>query len=197
MGLSVRWKKKKFLNLSVDVAEYKIFVNENNDVDKIENLSYANFSTDSEEIAQLLEIAQLEPIKLDFKSKILCKSFQSELKKYTNKFKPKKLDEICRNEIDYKLVDYYERNKKQNLLIEPHTNFLNSFFKLNSIIKSSPYLKQYFPRLIRNRGTIAISFLEFTTENDMEEFIDDIRKMVSFELAEWCIYPKFSIKKYF
>ena len=55
---------------------------------------------------------------------------------------------------------------------------------LNSILKESPYLKAFFPRLIRNRGTISISFLEFTSETDMEDFIDDIRKMVSFELAK-------------
>lgn len=81
-------------------------------------------------------------------------------------------------------MDYYERNKNQNLLIESHSNFLKFFFILNSILKSSPYLKEYYPRLIHNRGTNAISFLDFTIENDMEDFIDELKKMISFELAK-------------
>lgn len=177
--------ENKYLNILVDVTKYKIFVSQNDEINKIENLSYTiNFDLKAPEITQLFEIAKLAPISLDLEKKILCKSFLDELKDYANKFNPVKLDEICKNEIDYKLVDYYERNKNQNLLKEPHIYFIKVFFMLNSLLKASPHLKAYFPRLIRNRGIISISFLEFTSENDMEEFIEDIRKMVSFELAK-------------
>ena len=177
-------KENKYLNILVELTNYKIFISQNNELFYIEDLSYTIDFAVEKEISQLFEIAKLEPIKLDFKSKILCQSFLDELKKYRNKFKPMTLDEICRKEIDYKLVDYYERNKNQNLLKEPHKSFLNVFFKLNSILKSSPYLKEYFPRFICYRGIISISFLEFSKDSDMEDFIEDIRKMIIFETAE-------------
>ena len=177
--------ENKNLNILVDVTKYKIFVSQNDEIDKIANLSYTiNFDLNKPEIVELFEVAKLAPIKLDFNKKILCQSFLDELRDYANKLNPVKLDEICKKEIDYKLVDYYERNKNQNLLKEPHINFIKVFFKLNSILKASPYLRAYFPRLIRNRGTISMSFLEFTSETDMEDFIEDIQKMVSFELAK-------------
>ena len=180
--------ENKYLNILVDVTKYELFISQNDENVNINNLSYTiNFDLNDlnkPEIAQLFEVAKLDPINLDYKNKILCKSFLDELRDYSNKFKQLKLDDICKNEIDNKIVDYYEKNKSQNLLREPHLNFIKVFFKLNSILKASPYLKAFFPRLIRNRGTISISFLEFTSETDMEDFIDDIRKMVSFELAK-------------
>ena len=68
------------------------------------------------------------------------------------------------------------------MLKKKHESFRRVFFKLNEILKSSPYLKQSFPRLIRYRGAIALSFLDVS--NDMEEFIEDIKRMVNYKLTD-------------
>ena len=173
----------KYLKVLVDPTLYKIFINQSNKVTKFANINYAHyFPTDAPEIVQILELSELQPINLDFKQNILCKCFADELKDYKYKFNQLKLEQICKNEIDYKLVEYYEQNKNGNLLEKKHESFRRVFFKLNEILKSSPYLKQSFPRLIRYRGTIALSFLDVS--NDMEEFIEDIKRMVNYKLTD-------------
>ena len=173
----------KYLKVLVDPTLYKIFINQSNKVTKFANINYAHyFPTDAPEIVQILELSELQPINLDFKQNILCKCFADELKDYKYKFNQLKLEQICKNEIDYKLVEYYKQNKNGNLLEKKHESFRRVFFKLNEILKSSPYLKQSFPRLIRYRGTIALSFLDVS--NDMEEFIEDIKRMVNYKLTD-------------
>ena len=173
----------KYLKVLVDPTLYKIFINQSNKVTKFANINYAHyFPTDAPEIVQILELSELQPINLDFKQNILCKCFADELKDYKYKFNQLKLEQICKNEIDYKLVEYYEQNKNGNLLEKKHESFRRVFFKLNEILKSSPYLKQSFPRLIRYRGAIALSFLDVS--NDMEEFIEDIKRMVNYKLTD-------------
>ena len=47
---------------------------------------------------------------------------------------------------------------------------------------NSSNLKKNFPRFMRSRGIIALKFLDVNDE--MDSFIDDIRRVVEFKTAE-------------
>ena len=94
------------------------------------------------------------------------------------------LNEIC-GKIEYKLIDYYEKNKKNNIIDKKYKSFRDVFFRLNDILKNAintTNLKEQFPRFMRLRGSIALKFLDVNDE--MDSFIDDIRRVVEFKIAE-------------
>lgn len=170
------------LNLSVDPSKYKIFVNGNNKFDKMENLRFSlNFKIEDENIKKLFEIAKLYPIECDFNNYLLSANFINILSEFSNKFKTLEIREICKNEIDYKLTEYYENNKNKDLHDNKFKNFTDVFFKINEVIKKAPYLREYFPRFRRMRGVICLKFLE--VDKDLDEFIDDVRRMVLFKTS--------------
>ena len=83
-------------------------------------------------------------------------------------------------QIESKLFDYFETFIKKKLY-EPNENsyksFRTVFFKLNDILKNAKYLKKnFFRRFMRKRGDIALKFLD--KDDDMDSFIDNIRKTV-------------------
>ena len=178
------WNKKhQKLNLSVDPSKYKIFVNGNNKFDKMENLKFSlNFDMTKETVKKLFEIAKTYPIECDFNNKLLSPVFIKILGEYNNKFKTLELYEICKNEIDYKLIEYYENNKNADLFGKNFDNFREVFFKLNEIIKNNPNMRDYFPRLKRMRGIICLKFLE--ADQYLDDFIDDVKRLVKFKTAE-------------
>lgn len=94
------------------------------------------------------------------------------------------LNEICRS-IEYKLIEFYEKNVNNNFLDKKYESFRKVFFQLNKILKTatdSTNLKKNFPRFIRLRGAIALKFLDVYDE--MDNFIDDIERVVEFKTAE-------------
>ena len=80
------------------------------------------------------------------------------------------INEICKNDINNKFIEYYEKNKSNDLKDEKYKGFKEVFFKLNEIIKKTPYLRDYFPRFQPIKGNICLQFL------DVEDFIDDTRR---------------------
>ena len=159
------------LNLSVDPSIYKIFLNENNKFDKMENLKFSlNFNLNDENIKNLFETAKLSPIEYDFNKDLLTTTFIDILKEYKNRFKTLDIKEICKNEIDNKFIEYYESIKSYNLKDINYQNFREVFFKLNDVIKKSSNLKKYFPRFERIKGDICLKFL------NVEDFIEDAKK---------------------
>ena len=178
------WKNQENdkLNLLVDPSKYKIFVNANNKFDKMENLKFTlDFQINDENIKNLIETAKLSPINCDFNNNILCPSFINILAAYKKKFKTLEINEICKNEIDSRLIDYYKNNYNKNLLDNEYKSFRNVFFKLNGILKRASYLKKYFPRFEKNKGQICLKFLD---ENEyLDYFIEDVEIVVEFKTA--------------
>ena len=93
------------------------------------------------------------------------------------------LNDICQI-VENRLIEYYEKNKNNNILDNDHRSFTHVFFKLNDILRNAPdasKLKSNFPRFMRQRGIIALKFLDVNDE--MDDFIDDIRRVVEFKTA--------------
>lgn len=178
------YQDNEFLNLAVNPEKYIVFVNRNNEFDKINNLRFDEnlIIIGNEDLEKLFAIAKSPPINFDLKKKLLSTSFTCVLKDYKNKFNSMELSEICKNYIDQKLIEYYEINSNNNLMDKEHEPFRKAFFDLNEILKTLTHLKQYFPRFMRKRGIISLKFLE--VDDDMDTFIDDIRKLVVFKTAE-------------
>ena len=105
------------IHLSVDPSKYKIFVNQNNSFDKIENIRFKeDFNqAQNDDIQKLFELARSFPIEYDFKNIFLSQIFANNLSEYRNKFRPMKLKEICQNTIEYKLIEYFENIKNDNI----------------------------------------------------------------------------------
>lgn len=182
-----KYQDNKFINLSVDPSKYKIFVNQNNKFDKIENIKFKVEidQANNDDIKNLFELSKLSPIESDFKNNFLSPIFVDNLYEYKNKFRTIKLKEIC-EEIEYKLFDYFEIII-QNNLFERNDKYFQSFrtlfFKLNDILKNSEYLKKnFFKRFMRRRGDIALKFLD--KDDDIDSFIDNIRKAVEIKRKE-------------
>ena len=183
------YQDNEYLNLAVNPEKYKVFVNRNNEFEEISGLRFNENFKDvikDEDLEKILVIAKSPPVNLDFKKMLLSTSFTTVLKNYKNKFNPLELSEICKNSIDQKLLEYYENinnsYSNRNLLDKEHYSFRNAFFALHDILKTSNHLKNYFPRYMRNRGTIALKFLE--ADDDMDSFIDDITRVVIFKTSE-------------
>ena len=86
------------------------------------------------------------------------------------------INEICKNEIDSRLIDYYENNYNKNLLDNEYKSFRNVFFKLNGILKRASYLKKYFPKFEKNKGQICLKFLD---ENEyLDYFIEEVKRVI-------------------
>ena len=86
------------------------------------------------------------------------------------------INEICKNEIDSRLIDYYEKNYNKNLLDNEYKSFRNVFFKLNGILKRASYLKKYFPKFEKNKGQICLKFLD---ENEyLDYFIEEVKRVI-------------------
>ena len=186
--IAFAWKYQddKFLNLSVDPTKYKIFVNQNDSFNKIENLRFEEDFGQAQNIfiERLFQLAKLFPIECDFKNIFIAPVFTKNLSEYKNRFREMTLNEICRR-IEYKLIDYYEKNEKNNILDKKYKSFRDVFFQLNDILKNAnnaTKLKEQFPRFMRLRGAIALKFLDVNDE--MDSFIDDIRRVVEFKTAE-------------
>ena len=180
-----KYQDNEFLNLAVNPEKFKIFVNLNNEFDIINKLRFEETLKDNineEDLEKIFAIAKSPPVNFDLKKILLSYSFTVELEEYKHKFIPMKLSEICQNYIDQKLLEYYENNSNRDLMDKSHKSFRKSFFDLNEILKTSIHLRKYFPRFMRNRGNIALKFLE--VDDDMDSFIDDIRKLVIFKTAE-------------
>ena len=183
---SWKYQDNEFINLSIDPAKYKIFINQNDQFEKIEKLRFEEEFEKAKNpvIDKLFQIAKEFPIESDFKNIFLSQIFTNNLKEYKNKFRPMTLKEICQS-IEYKLIEYYEKNTNNNILDINHKSFREVFFKLNDILrtaKDGSNLKKYFPRFMRLRGVIALKFLDINDE--MDTFIDDIRRVVEFKTAE-------------
>lgn len=173
------------INLSVDPAKYKIFVNQNNEFEKIEKLRFEEDFGQSQNpyIEELFQIAKLFPVKYDFKNVFISQTFTDNLSDYKNKFRMMTLNDICQI-VENRLIEYYEKNKNNNILDNDHRSFTHVFFKLNDILRNAPdasKLKSNFPRFMRQRGIIALKFLDVNDE--MDDFIDDIRRVVEFKTA--------------
>jgi len=177
-----KYRGNEYLNLSVNPDNFRIFLNRNNEFDKIENLKFEENldKVNNNDIEKILAIAKMPPVDCDFKKVLLSESFTKVLVEYKNKFNPMPLSEICEYWIDKKLIEYYENNNK-DLLGKRHKSFRDAFFALNDILKNSTALRNNFPRFMRKRGDISLRFLEV---DDMDTFIDDIKKVVEFKTAE-------------
>ena len=176
-----KYQDNKFINLSVDPSKYKIFVNQNNKFDKIENIKFKVEidQANNDDIKNLFELSKLSPIESDFKNNFLSPIFVDNLEEYKNKFRTIELKEIC-EEIENKLLDYFEISIQKNNY-EPndisYISFRKVFFGLNDILKNAEYLKKnFFKRFMRKRGDIALKFLD--EDYYIDSLIDGIRKVV-------------------
>ena len=178
------WNKKhEKLNLAVDPSKYKIFVNGNNKFDYMENLSFSlKFDMTEDYVKKIFEIAKSFPIECDYNNILLSPVFIKILGDYSNKFKTLGLYEICKNQIDYKFIEYYTKVQNKDLLNKDFDSFREIFFKLNEFIKNNPNMRDYFPGFKRNRGIICLKFLE--VDQYLDEFIDDVKKLVEFKTAK-------------
>ena len=131
------------------------------------------------DIENLFKIARLPPINNDYNNNFLSQEFANNLIEYQNKFRLIRLNEIC-EKIDNRLIEYFERNRNNNLLDENQKYFIIIFFKINEILKKSHNLKQNFNRFMRERRKIVLKFLNAV--NDMDSFIEDVKRTVQFNV---------------
>ena len=125
---------KDYLYLGIDPKKYKIFVNQNYELKKIEEI-YIKEDFDnlkySEIEKELFDLSTQPPINIDYKSMFLEKNFDKVLEKYKYKFKSKTLIEICKNNIDSKIIEYYHKYSSEDLMKKNHKEFRDCFFGLN------------------------------------------------------------------
>lgn len=140
-----------YLKLSIDPKKYRIFVNQNYELKKIEEINL-NDDFDDDLGKELFNISIRPPINEDFKSKTLNSDFNIVLEKYKNNFHSIKLNSICKNTIESKIIEYFHNNSNTNLMNEEHKDFREVFFALHKLIKRNPYLKYYFPQFKREKG---------------------------------------------
>ena len=133
----------EYLSLGINPKKYKIFVNQNYELKKIEeifikegfdNLKYSEIEK------ELFDLSTQPPINIDYKSMFLEKNFDKVLEKYKYKFKSKTLIEICKNNIDSKIIEYYHKYSSEDLMKKNHKEFRDCFFGLNKLIKKHPEL---------------------------------------------------------
>ena len=178
----------EYLNLLVDPKQYKIFVNENYGLNKIENIylkeDFDNLNG-SEIEKELFEISNSSIVNIDYKEMFLECNFNAIFsdEKYKNNFKSMKLIDICQKTIDYRISNYYYKNKNANLMNPEFLEFRQIFRNLASLLKYNPSMKKNFPQFLRERGNIALKFLE-CKEEEMDDFIEDVMKVVFFKANE-------------
>lgn len=170
------------LYLLIDPKQYKIFVNQKyelNKIDKIyirEDFGQLKF-TETER--KLFEISNSKIINVYYEALFLNKSFEEILQDYKINFRIIKFIDICHNIIDTKIIDYYHYNKNNNLLDDKYEEFRLIFFRLNKILKENQFLRDKFPRFMKERGNILLKFLEDKDE-EMDNFVEDVEKVINF-----------------
>ena len=151
------------LCLLIDPKGYKIFVNQNNELKKYEDIylkeGFENFKY-SEIEEKLFELSNSKIINMNYKELFLASSFDMVLGEYKNNFKSIKLIDICKNRIDYSITNYFYHNKHCNLLDKKYEEFRIFFFGLNKLLKENPSLKGYFPQFMKERKNISLKLLE-------------------------------------
>ena len=170
--------------LSIDPKKYKIFINQNNQLKYIQNvyLKEGDFEgiKNTEIENELFKLSKSKIINSDYNELFLEKNYENILgDKYKTNFKSMRLIEICQNEIDNKISDYFYNNEHANLMNKEYHEFRDIYFSLNKIINQKPILKRSFPNFMRLRGKIALKFLE-CNEQQMNDFIEDIERIVKF-----------------
>ena len=173
------------VNLKINLKSYNIFVNQNYKFKKLEEIylkeKFGNLKyTDIEN--QIFQLSKSKIINVDYKENFLASFYDTILFEYRTKFKTKKLIDICKNAIDYKIYDFFYCNKNQNLIDRKYEDFRKAFFALNKILKLEPSLKTNFPQIMRERGNISLKLLE-CDEGEMDNFIEDIERIVTFKAA--------------
>ena len=172
-----------YLYLSIDPRKYKIFVNQNYELKKIDNIyikeDFGNIKY-SEIEQKLFELSNSKIIKTNYKDLFLASSFDTLLEEYKNNFKSLKLIDICKNRIDYAISNYFYQNKYKNLCDKEFEDFRKIFFSLNKLLKENPSLKANFPQFMKERGNISLKFLE-CKDDEMDNFIEDVEKIVIFQ----------------
>ena len=163
----------------------KIFVNENYGLNKIEKIylkeDFDNLNG-SEIEKKLFEISNSSIVNIDYKEMFLECNFNAIFsdEKYKNNFKSMKLIDICQKTIDYRISNYCYINKNSNLMNPEFLEFRKIFRNLTSLLKYNPSMKKNFPQFLRERGNIALKFLE-CKEEEMDDFIEDVMKVVFFK----------------
>ncbi len=177
-----RYQDNQFINLAVDPRNYQIFVNQNNRFKRIENIRFKDEfgRANNDDITNLFELARSPPIEYDFKNDFLSQIFADNLNEFRNRFSTKTLGEICAT-IENKLLEYFRNINDNNINALNHRPFRIVFFKLNEILKNANYLKQYFRGFMHERANIALKFLDI--QDEMDNFIDDIKRIVEFRDA--------------
>ena len=173
------------LNLLIELNQYKIFLNENNELKYLNEVNHkVDLGINNPEMEnELLELTQSKFININFKEKFLSSTFENILYEYHDKFSALELNKICRKEIDDKISDFYYRIKNENLMEPEYNDFRISFFKLNKIVNKYKELKDKFPKFMRNKGFICLQFLECDGD-EMGNFIEDVERVVNFKLIE-------------
>ena len=113
----------------------------------------------------------------------LEKNFDIVLEEYKNNFKPKNLIDICKNNIDSKIIEYYHKHSSEDLMMKDHKKFRDCFFGLNKLIKKYPELKKNFPQFLRERGNITLKFLEHD-DSSMDAVVENVERMVTSKTTE-------------
>lgn len=169
------------LYLLIDPKQYKIFVNQKYELNKIDKIyireDFGNLKfTETER--KLFEISNSKIINVNYEALFLNESFEEILQDYKINFRTIKFYDIC-NIIDTKIIEYYRCNQNNNLLDNKYEEFRLIFFSLNNILKENRFLRDKFPRFMKERGNIALKFLEDKDE-EMDNFVEDVEKLIYF-----------------
>ena len=131
----------------------------------------------------MFDLSNQPPIKTDYKSKFLEENFDKVLKEYKINFGSITLLEICKNNIDSKIIEYYYKYSSEDLTKKNHKEFLDCFFGLNKLIKKYPELKTKFPQFLRERGNISLKFLKHD-DSIIDAFMENVERKVSSKTAQ-------------
>ena len=107
---------------------------------------------------KLFELSNSKIINMNYKELFLASSFDMVLGEYKNNFKSIKLIDICKNRIDYSIINYFYHNKHCNLLDKKYEEFRIIFFGLNKLLL---YLKSEY--LFVDKLFILYFFISFLT----------------------------------
>lgn len=161
--------------VNIDPKEYKLFINQYNQQNYIKDIYIKKNFGDIKYLDvdnQLFELPKSSLIDKDYPNLFLAYSLDKELvAKYENNFKPIELRDVCKY-IDDNIVSY--TTYKSSLAGDQYKHYREIFFKLNEILKNNSLLKDYFYRLIKERGQISVKFL-MSDEKEMDKFVEDVK----------------------
>jgi len=163
------------LYLAIEPKDYKIFLNQKYEFKKISEIYIKEDFEDlkySELEKKLFNLSTKNPINIDYESWFLSKNYDIILKKYKNNFRTLKLSDICQK-IDYNLTSFFYDHRGYNFQDKKFKDFIISFKTLHEIIQQNKELKKKFPRFIRERGAIALKFLE-KDEDDLDDLMNEL-----------------------